>query len=58
MLVKFDLRMVLMEMKVFLVRRIMLYQKRYLKVHLLNLVHFEYMSVLTNMVAVRWFLGG
>ena len=57
MLVKFDLRMVLMEVKVFLVGMIMLYQKRYLLVHSLNFVHLEYMSVLTNMVVVRWCLG-
>ena len=57
MLVKFDLRM-LMEVETFLVRMIMLYQRRYLLVHLLNLVHFESMSVLTNMVVVRWYLGG
>ena len=58
MLVIFDLKMVLMEVKVFLVEMILLYQKRYLLVHSLNLVHFEYMSVLTNMVVVRWYLGG
>ena len=57
MLVRFDLKMVLMEVKVFLVEMIMLYQKRYLLVHSLNLVHIEYMSVLTNMVVVRWYLG-
>ena len=58
MLVKFDLRMVLMKVKVFLVGMIMLYQKRYLLVHSLTLVHLEYMSVLTNMVVVRWYLEG
>ena len=58
MLVIFDLKMVLMEVKVFLVEMILLYQKRYRLVHSLNLVHFEYMSVLTNMVVVRWYLGG
>ena len=54
MLVKFDLRMVMMQVKVFLVGMIMLYQKIYLLVHSLNLVHLEYMSVLTKMVVVRW----
>ena len=57
-LVKFDLKMVLMDVKVFLVEMIMLYQKKYLLVHSLSLVHLEYMSVLTNMVVVRWYLGG
>ena len=53
MLRKFDLKMVLMEVKVFLVEMIMLYQKKYLLVHSLNLVHLDYMSVLSNMVAFR-----
>ena len=57
-LVKLDVKMVLMEVKVFLVEMIMLYQKKYPLVHSLKLVHLEYMSVLTNMVVVRWYLGG
>ena len=58
MLVIFDLKMVLIGVKVFLAGIIMLYQKKYLLVRLLSLVHVEYMSVLFNMVVVRWCLGG
>ena len=58
MLVIFDLKMMLMGMKVFLVGMIALYQKKYLLVHLLYSVHLEYMSVVSNMVVVRWCLGG
>ena len=50
--------MVLMEVKVFLAGMIMLYQNKYLLVHLLNLVCLEYMNVLSNLVVVRWCLGG
>ena len=48
----FDFLKVLMERKVFLARLIMLYQMKYLLVRLLDLVHFECMSVLPNMVGV------
>ena len=58
LLVQFDLKMVLIEVKVFLVEMIILYQKKYLLVHSLNLVHLEYMSVLSIMVVFRWCLGG
>ena len=58
LLVQFDLKMVLMEVKVFLVEMIILYQKKYLLVHSLNLVQLEYMSVLSIMVVFRWCLGG
>ena len=54
----FDLLMVLMEVKGFLVGMIMLHQKKYLLVHLLNFVHLEHMTVLSNMVVVQWILGG
>ena len=57
MLVRFDLFMVLMEVRVFLVMMIALYQKKYLLVHLLYSVHLEYMSLLSNMVVVLWCLG-
>ena len=55
--VRLDLMMVLTEVRVFLVRMIALYQKKYLLVHLLYSVHLEYMSVLSNMVVVLWCLG-
>ena len=58
MLVIFDLMMVLMEVKVFLAGMTMLYQKKYLLVQSLNWVHLEYMCVLSNLVVVRWCLGG
>ena len=58
MLVIFDLKMVLMGVKVFLAGMIVLYQKKYLLVRFLYLVHLEYMSVLSNMVVVQWCLGG
>ena len=51
-LVRLDLLMVLMEVRVFLVMMIALYQKKNLLVHLLYSVHLEYMSVLSNMVVV------
>ena len=54
----FDLKMVSMEVKVFQVGMIVLYQRKYLLFRLLNLVHLEYMSVKSNMVVVRWWLGG
>ena len=54
----FDIKMVLMGVKVFLAGMIALYQKKFFLVHSLYLVHFEYMSVLSNMVVVRWCLGG
>ena len=38
----FDLKMLSMEVKLFLVGMIVLYQKKYLLVRLLNLVYFEY----------------
>ena len=57
MLVIFDLKMVLMGVKVFLAMMIALYQKKYLLVHLLYSVRLEYMSVLSNMVVVRLCLG-
>ena len=53
MLVIFDLNMVSMEVKVFLVGMIVLYQKKYLLVRLLNLIHLEYISVESNMVSVQ-----
>ena len=46
-----------MEGKVFLARLIMLYQMKYLLFRLLYSVHFECMSVLSNMVGVQWMLG-
>ena len=46
-----------MGVKVFLAMMIALYQKKYLLVHLLYSVHLEYVSVLSNMVVVRWCLG-
>ena len=58
MFVIFDFLKVLMEGKVFLARLIMLYQMKYLLVHLLYLVHLECMSVLPDMVGVQWMLGG
>ena len=57
MLVRLDLLLVLMEVRVFLVMMIVLYQKKYLLVRLLYSVHLEYMSVLSNMVVVLWCLG-
>ena len=57
MLVILDLLKVLMEVKLFQVWMIMLYQKKYLLVHLLYWVHLEYLNVLSNMVVVRWILG-
>ena len=51
-MVIFDLLMLLMEVRVFLARMIVLYQKKYLLVHLLSWVHLEYMSVRSNMVSV------
>ena len=51
--VKFDLRVVSMEVKVFLVGMIVLYQRKYLLFRLLNFVHLEYMSVKSNMVSVQ-----
>ena len=54
MLVRLDL---LMEVRVFLVMMIALYQKKYLLVHLLYSFHLEYTSVLSNMVVVLWCLG-
>ena len=53
----FDLSKVLMELKLFLAMFIMLYQMKYLLVHLLDLVHFECRSVLPKMVGVQWLLG-
>ena len=53
-LVKFDLKMVSMEVKVFLLGMIVLYQRKYLLFRLPNLVHLEYMSVKSNIVVVRW----
>ena len=47
-----------MEVRVFLVGMMMLYQKKYLLVHLLDWVHLGYMSVLSKMVVVRWCRGG
>ena len=52
-LVKFDLKMVSMEVKVFLVGMIVLYQRKYLLFRLLNLVHIEHMSVKSNIVSVQ-----
>ena len=56
-LVRLDLLMVLTEVRVFLVMMIVLYQKKYLLVHLLCSVHLVYMSVLSNMVVFLWCLG-
>ena len=53
MLVIFDLSRVLKEGKTFLVMLIVLYQIKRQYVRLLNLVHFECMSVLPNMVGVQ-----
>ena len=53
MLVIFELEMVSMEVKVFLVGMIVLYQKKSLLVRLLSLGHLEYMSVKSMMVSVR-----
>ena len=57
MLVIFDLLKVLMEGKVFRISLKMLCQKKYLLVCLLYLVHLNCMSVMSNMVGVRWILG-
>ena len=55
---RFDLIMVLTGVIMFLVMMIVLYQKKYLLGHLPSLVHLVYMSVLPNMVVVRWDWGG
>ena len=47
-----------MEVRVILAGMIKLYQKKNLLVHSLNWVHLGYMSVMSNMVVVRWCLGG
>ena len=52
-LVKFDLKMVSLGVKVFLVGMIVLYQRKIFLFHFLNLVHLEYMSVKFNMVSVQ-----
>ena len=58
MSVRFDLMIVLTGVIMFLVTMIVLYQKKYLLVHLLCSVNLVYMSVLSNMVVVRWCWGG
>ena len=57
MSVRFDLMMVLTGVIVFLVMMRVLYQKKYLLVHLLSSVHLVYLSVLSNMVVFLSFLG-
>ena len=52
----FDLSMMLMGGKVFLVWLIVLYQLKYLLVLLLDLFHFECRSVLPRVVGVQWLL--
>ena len=52
-LVRLDLLMVFIEVRVFLVMMIALYRKKYLLVHLLFSFHLEYMNVLSSMVVVR-----
>ena len=45
--------MVSVEVKVFLVGMIVLYQRKYLLFRSLNLVHLEYVSVKSNLVCVQ-----
>ena len=52
-LVKIDLKMVSIEMKVFLVGMMVLYQKKCLLVRVLNWVHPEFLIVKSNMVSVQ-----
>ena len=58
MMVIFDLLMVSRGVIMFLVGMIMLYLRKYLLVHLLNLVLLVSKVVLSNMVVVWWCWGG